>query len=73
MLKLTKIDEENLIAALHEWFGNPEIITNVHFWKRNKVAVEIKNNLQRLGKWKNKARGNPRKGFVEMKKKDDIW
>ena len=63
MNELTKIDENKLAAALKEWFNNIDTYKD-HFWTRNKVAVLLKNQLKLIGRWKNRRRGNPSKGYA---------
>jgi hypothetical protein len=75
MENLTKIDEIKLAEYLKQWF-NQNNISKDHFWERNPVAVIIKNNLKSSGKWRNRARGNPRKGYkvmVDNRKKKLEW
>ena len=62
------IDENKLLKELEIWFEYNDL-TKVHFWERNKIGKLIKNNIKSIGKWKNRARGNPRKGYLEMKNK----
>ena len=75
MDNLIKIDEEKLSEYLEIWFNEADP-TKDHFWNRNKVGKVIKKYLKILGKWKNKGRGNPKKGYkvyIENKKKKEEW
>lgn len=61
---------ENLLI---QWFedNKNEIINKPHFWNRNKIANLIRKHLVAIGKWKNKRRGNPERGWDKMKEKEE--
>jgi len=65
MNNLNKIDEKELAKYLEQWFNEVDI-TKEHFWDRSKVGQIIKKWLKMGGKWKNRARGNPRKGYKKL-------
>jgi hypothetical protein len=72
---MNKLNENKLAADLQKWFDDNNLIT-IHFWERNPVANVIKKQLKQIGKWKYRARGNPRKGYESLQKKkinQDNW
>jgi len=48
-----------------KWFLNHDI-TKHNFWARNPAAKIIKKHLESAGKWRNRARGNPKLGRAKM-------
>lgn len=52
--------QKQLSIHLNNWFNL--VKTNQNFWSANPVATVIKENLIKLGNFKNKKRGNPAKG-----------
>lgn len=62
------INEDQLLKDLNTWFDYHNLAKS-SFWERNKVAKLIKDNMRQIGKWKYRARGNPRKGYLKMKEK----
>jgi len=75
MQNLIKIDEKALSEILNEWFelNKEKKLLDKNFWARNKVGRQIKDKLTNVGKWRNKARGNPKKGYQEFLKKQNDW
>lgn len=59
--------EKELAAELNNWFKQIKIKQN--FWNRNPVAQVIKENLSKIGNFKNLPRGNPRKAHETMRQK----
>jgi len=69
MENLTKLDEKKLAEYLAQW-AKQNNLTQIHFWERNPVGIEIKRIIKSIGKWKYRARGNPRKGYLALLKKN---
>lgn len=65
MDNLNQINENNLAAALEQWAKETNL-TKTHLWERNPVGKQIKQIVNSIGKWKYRARGNPRKGYLRM-------
>lgn len=54
-------------AALSKYFirWTKQIDTNKReFWSKNIFAKELKQYLISVGRWRNKKRGNPKKGYL---------
>ena len=69
----TKYDKKQLVEFLKTWFEISNL-HKTHLWNRDPVAKLIKTNLIAAGKWKRRARGDARKGYLKMlaaKKQDD--
>jgi hypothetical protein len=49
-----------------------ELSENVANFPRSKLFKILKENLSKMGYWKNKARGNPKKGYDKMMIKQDL-
>jgi hypothetical protein len=68
---MEKIDEKELARVLEKWFNNTNT-TKIHFWNRNKVGLTLKNNLNNIGRWRNRKRGNPKRGY-QIAKQNNNW
>ena len=51
---------ENLALEIEKWFKNNQF--NRNKWNNNEVGKVLRACLEDCGNWKNKPRGNPRKG-----------
>lgn len=58
------ISREELAKLLGGWFYETAGVRNR--WNEDPVGVVIKEQVERLGHWKNRARGNPAKGYRKM-------
>ena len=69
MNEINKIDEKELAKYINQWAAQNNL-TKEHFWERNPVGIELKRIIKSIGKWKYRARGNPRKGYLALLKKN---
>lgn len=69
----TEINKEELSKVIKLWFeaNQDEINNDRNFWSRNPVGKLIKSNLTRLEYWRNKKRGNPKKGWLGYLRQKD--
>ena len=71
-----EIDEDLFCELIQDWFNKNQInisINKANFWRLNKVAKTIKNNLKQYNKWKNCARRKPPKGVKPTYEKKMDW
>ena len=55
------MNDKNLAELLYKWFSEHKDKHNK--WCNTLVGQVIKSELMKIGNWKNKMRGNPRKGY----------
>ena len=59
---MTSLKQKQLISLLDQFFSEYDLDKR-DFLNKNKVAIKLKEELKKRGRWKNKPRGKPQ-GFV---------
>ena len=65
---ITDSEISQLESLLVKWFDFVDV-TKPHFWDRNTIAIQIKEVMQKTGRWRVRSRSNPRKAYLVMKAK----
>jgi hypothetical protein len=64
-----ELNEKQIAEIVDNWFAQTDFTVS-RFWQRNKVAVVIQSNLDKLGKWPRRKRTKPNK--IESNKIESI-
>jgi hypothetical protein len=65
-----ELDKNRLNSLIEQWFNETNFETIN--WSTDPIGKIFKENLTRINRWKNKSRGNPKKGYDGMKEKERL-